>query len=119
MVQCGTCRQPTPVPRSNFGNSLKKTTTDLTRSISKLWYDVSSTPYITCDQCHATIKVPAAAPSAIGGAAPARGDDTQPSLGTAPIVGTPVNVTCQSCNKTFTATVGAAPGSGVSPPGSC
>lgn len=131
MVQCGTCRQPTPVPRSNFGNSLKKTTTDLSRSISKLWYDVSSTPYINCDQCKATIKVPAPAPAAVGGAALARPESAAASgaapgssasssgaaPSSAPAAGTPVQVICPSCNKTFTATVGAAPGTGAAAPG--
>jgi len=68
---CGVCRQSTVIPASNFTDSIKSNAKSAAQGTKKVYYDVSSKPYVTCGKCatHVTIEKKDVAPVS-GKAAP-------------------------------------------------
>lgn len=58
LVMCGACNRPTTVPAIKLLVDIKATVADANRSLFKVYYDVSKTPYVHCPRCNTPCPLP-------------------------------------------------------------
>ena len=58
LANCPKCNQATAVPKTVFQNSVNVNVNQVRQITAKAFYDISGSPYITCDVCKTPVKLP-------------------------------------------------------------